>query len=327
MAILNDKSSVMVILNKENLLKNDLEIKLVKKANELAINKEMKVVAFIIGNHIDENLKNEVSSYCDELLIYENDEKKLINKYMYSDILKEFINKNKPRFLLMNNNDFGKVISSRIAGYFNSSVLTNCENIDINSEGNLITVKNINNNNIEFEHRNKEISIATINVKKLKINNKIENKNANVNREKIDNSIFEKALNIIEYSRFEEKMSIDKAEILVVAGKGVKKEEDLDMVRNFAKVIGGEVAFTRPLVQMGWGEHINQVGISGTTVKPKLMITVGVSGAMQFTDAMNKSEYIISINTDSKAPIFKLANCGLIGDLYEIIPRLLDRIN
>lgn len=327
MTILNNTNSVLAVLNKEKILEDDSELRLVKKANELARKNNYKVISMIIGNDIDKNIIEKVSRYSNDVIVYDSKALKLFEETMYSMVVKEFINKNNPEFLLMNNDDFGKVICSRVAGYFDTSVLTNCENLNINSDGELIEIKNINNSSLEILNKAKKLKIATLNLKKINLKDVENSDKANIYFENIETNLLERTVEILEYYKIKNEMSIEKAEVLVVAGKGVKAKEDLKLIETLARALNGEVAFTRPLVQLGWGDHVNQVGISGTTVKPKVIVTVGVSGAFQFTNAMDKSEYIISINTDSKAPIFKIAHCGIVGDLYEIIPRLLDRIN
>ena len=124
----------------------------------------------------------------------------------------------------------------------------------------------------------------------------------------------------------EKEQHIEASEVLVVAGRGIKKEEDLQMVQELADLLGGQLACTRPMMEAGWVEAKRQVGLSGRTVRPKLIITVGVSGSVQFTAGMNNAEQIIAINKDESAPIFKTAHYGLVGDLYEIIPNLVNQI-
>ena len=124
----------------------------------------------------------------------------------------------------------------------------------------------------------------------------------------------------------EKEKTIESAEVLVVAGRGLKKPEDIAMVRQLAEALGGDVACTRPLVEAGWMEAAHQIGLSGRTVRPKLIITCGVSGAIQFVAGMNNSEQVVAINSDPEAPIFKVANYALVGDIYEIIPQLIEKI-
>jgi len=132
--------------------------------------------------------------------------------------------------------------------------------------------------------------------------------------------------------RFHEKRSIPKAvnvsdaDILVVGGRGLKKESDLDLIKELAGLLGGEYAVSRPLVEKGWDTNARQIGLSGRTVKPKLIITCGVSGAIQFTACMEGAERIVAINADRNAPIFRVAHVGIVGDLYDILPRLIEHI-
>lgn len=122
------------------------------------------------------------------------------------------------------------------------------------------------------------------------------------------------------------KQSISDAEILVVGGRGLQKESDLEMIKELAALLGGDWATTRPLVEKGWTTNDRQIGLSGRTVRPRLIITCGVSGAIQFTACMNGSDHIVSINTDKDAPIFEVAHIGIVGDLYEIIPALINQL-
>ena len=114
--------------------------------------------------------------------------------------------------------------------------------------------------------------------------------------------------------------------MLVVAGRGIKKKEDLSLVYDLADALGGDFACTRPLIENGWMDPRRQIGLSGRTVRPKLIITCGVSGAIQFVAGMEHAEEILAINSDVKAPIFKVANFAVVGDLYEIIPQLIANI-
>ena len=108
----------------------------------------------------------------------------------------------------------------------------------------------------------------------------------------------------------------------MVGGRGLRREADLALVRELAAALGGDWAVTRPLVEKGWAANERQIGLSGRTVRPKLIITCGVNGAIQFTSCMNASEHIVAINTDARAPIFDVAHIAIIGDLYKIVPAL-----
>lgn len=118
-------------------------------------------------------------------------------------------------------------------------------------------------------------------------------------------------------------VSIKDADIIVSAGRGFKKKEDLVMLDDLAKVINGVVGASRPLTSdLGWISEDRQVGLSGTTVKPKLYIAVGISGQIQHLTGMRESKVIVAINTDKNAPIFQECDYGIVGDLYVVVPDL-----
>ena len=119
---------------------------------------------------------------------------------------------------------------------------------------------------------------------------------------------------------------IEEAAVIVAAGKGVRRKEDLAMLRELAEALHGQLAGSRCVIEAGWLDHKHQIGLSGRTVAPKLIICCGISGSVQFAAGMKGSEKIVAINIDPDAPIFKIAHIGIVGDIYEVIPALLERI-
>jgi electron transfer flavoprotein alpha subunit len=121
-------------------------------------------------------------------------------------------------------------------------------------------------------------------------------------------------------------INISDANVIVSAGRGLRKPEDFSMIKELADLVGGVVGASRPLVDEGWISKEHQVGFSGNTVKPKLYIACGISGSPQHLFGMRDSEIIIAINIDPSAPIFRIANYGIIEDMYKIIPKLIEEI-
>ena len=121
--------------------------------------------------------------------------------------------------------------------------------------------------------------------------------------------------------------TIEEEDILVVAGRGVRNENGVELCRRLADALGGQLAFTRPMVENGFGDQPHQIGLSGRTVRPRLIITCGVSGAIQFTTCMAASGCIVAINNDPEAQIFKIAHYCIKGDLFEVVPALTGLVN
>jgi electron transfer flavoprotein alpha subunit len=134
----------------------------------------------------------------------------------------------------------------------------------------------------------------------------------------------------VEFCGYEEAeaggVDLTKADVIVSAGRGIGKPENLEIVEGLAKVLGGEYGASRPVVDSEWADHSRQVGTTGQTVSPKLYVACGISGAIQHLAGMKKSEYVVAINTDKDAPIGEVADVLVVADLKELVPALTERI-
>jgi electron transfer flavoprotein alpha subunit len=134
----------------------------------------------------------------------------------------------------------------------------------------------------------------------------------------------------VEFCGYEavEKTGVDltKAKIIVSAGRGIGKPENLALVADLAKAIGGEYGASRPVVDAGWAEHNRQVGSTGQTVSPKVYLACGISGAIQHLAGMKKSEFIVAVNTDKDAPIGEVADVFVVADVKQFLPVLTEKV-
>ena len=122
-------------------------------------------------------------------------------------------------------------------------------------------------------------------------------------------------------------IDLDSAEILVSVGRGIEKEENIPLAFDLAKLIGAEVSASRPVVDSGWIDSFRQVGSSGSNVAPKLYFSLGISGAIQHVVGMKGAKSILAINKDPDAPIFEIADYAVVGDVLEIVPRLIESLD
>ncbi len=137
---------------------------------------------------------------------------------------------------------------------------------------------------------------------------------------------FESKLRLVEINEKPKEVDISEADVIVACGRPFNTKESLQMAEELADLLGGQVAVTRPLIEMGLADPKKQIGLSGRTVAPKVLINLGISGAVQYTAGMTGSELVFSINTDKKAPIFDVSHYGLVGDVFEILPKLIEDI-
>jgi electron transfer flavoprotein alpha subunit len=121
-------------------------------------------------------------------------------------------------------------------------------------------------------------------------------------------------------------IDISEAEVIVACGRAFKSKADLTMAEELCELLGAQIACTRPLVEAGWMDARRQIGLSGRTVKPKFIITLGISGAVQFAAGMKSSDCIVAVNSDKNAPIFDVAHYAVVGDVNEIVPSLIAKI-
>ena len=137
---------------------------------------------------------------------------------------------------------------------------------------------------------------------------------------------FSTGIKLVESKKKEKTLDISEADVIVACGRPFKTEEDLALANELAELLGGVVAVTRPLIEAGLRDIKYQIGLSGKTVSPKLIICLGISGAVQFTAGMDGSETIVSVNQDPNASIFGVSHYGIVGDVFKVLPMMIENI-
>lgn len=326
-----DKSlwrDICVYVDHDNGEIHPVTYELIGKARELADKTGQKTCCLFMGSNIKSKAQKLLYYGVDEVYIYENQLLEGFSIEAYTAVFEDFINNKKPCALLVGATPVGRQLAPRVAARFKTGLTADCTILDMEQNTDLIQIRPAFGGNIMAQicTPNTRPQLATVRYKVMDAPKKEETKSGKIIDCKIDKSKLCSNITVINVIKKPKTESIENAEIIVVAGRGVKSKDDLKMLRELAELLGGTLASTRPLVENGWCEAKNQVGLSGRTVRPKLIITCGVSGAVQFAAGMNNSENIFAVNSDKNAPIFKYANYGVVGDIYEIIPKLISRI-
>ncbi len=300
---------------------------LIGKAKELAEVTKHPVQALIMGKDV-KTLAEEVQHYgVDEVHVYEDEKLKDFKVENHTAVFEDFINKKKPSSILVGATTLGRSLAPRVAARFKTGLTADCTILKMKENTDLVQIRPAFGGNImaQIVTESHRPQFCTARYKVFDAPERGE-KSGEVFMQDIDPARLNSKINVLSVVRKEKEECISDAEVIVAIGRGIQKEEDLKFVNELADLVGGQVAVTRPLIENGWYSAKKQVGLSGRTVKPKLIFAIGIHGAVQFTAGMENSDTIIAINKDENAPIFNCAHIGVVGDLYKVVPELIEKI-
>lgn len=308
---------------------HNVAFQLLGKGRELANALKVNLSFVILGANFDDNLE-EFSQYGADGIIYI---KSSILKDYYSDlyvkILTELIIEHKPEIILIGATPTGRDFAPRVAKRVNAGLTADCTGLAIDLESrNLLQTRPTFGGNImaTIKTPTSRPQMATVRPGIFKPLKKSKRK---VKIKKIDYDYSQKdsvskIIKII--NREKKKLNLEEAEIIITGGRGVGSKENFKLIEQLADSLNAEVGGSRVAVELNWIEQDCQVGQTGKTVSPKLYIACGISGAIQHIVGMQGADIIVAINKDPKAPIFKVAHYGIVGDLHQIIPLLIEEI-
>jgi electron transfer flavoprotein alpha subunit len=326
-----DKSAwrgVAVIAEVEDGAVHPVTFELIGKAKELAAKVKQPVYALLIGSGV-EPLAPLLTEYgADIVHVYDKEDFRYFRIEPYTAAAEDFIRKVRPSAILVGGTPAGRSLAPRLAARFRTGLTADCTKLDMAETTDLDQIRPAYGGNI-MAHINTprhRPQFATVRYKIFSIPPRRPNPAARIVRAELPPAKLVSGIEILHAELKERVRGIEDAEVIVAAGRGVRKPEDLTMLQELADLLDGRLASTRALVEAGWMDARCQIGLSGRTVKPKLIITCGVSGAIQFVAGMNGAEKIVAINSDPEAPIFNVAHIGIRGDLYKIVPKLIAEI-
>ena len=323
---LADYSGVLVVAECSGDSVHPVTYELIGKGRELADKAGEKLSCVVIGH--------DIADICDQLLEYGVDrcyavdypELAQMRVEPYTNALEEVSLKIKPSIVLLAATPTGRTLAPRLATRLRTGLTADCTTLEVRNGSELVQIRPAFGGNIMAQivtpkHRPQ---LATMRYKVMEPAVKERKPDARVETLQLLANQLESKAQVVKSRRKPPEESISDAEIIVAAGRGVRSEQSLAMVAELAALLGGQLGVTRPLVENGWADYTRQIGLSGRTVRPKLLITCGISGAVQFTASITGAETVVAINSDENAPIFKNAHYGLVGDLNEIVPALID---
>lgn len=302
-------------------------LELLGEGRKLAKDLGVELCAMLLGDSsIEKETKKLVEHGADKVYVATAPELKHYTTLPYSTVISDMIRQYKPEIVLFGATTTGRDLASRIAARINAGLTADCTGLAIDKETKLLQQTrpafggNIMATIICKNHRPQ---MSTVRPKVFKKAAPDASRKGQVIKfvPKIgSDDLLVKIVEVIKDKTV--KVNLAEAEIIVSGGRGLQAAENFKLVEELAEVIGGAVGASRATVDAGWISSHHQVGQTGKTVCPKLYIAVGISGAIQHLAGMGSSDIIVAINKDPDAPIFKVATYGIVGDLFEVVPKL-----
>lgn len=298
-----------------------------KLANEVGCN----LCAVLCGHHV-EGLADQLFEYgADKVYVADHEELATYRTDAYTKVINDAIEEYKPEIVLLGATHIGRDLGPCLAVKANTGLTADCTKLEIDPEDKKIKQTrpafggNLMATIVCPNHRPQMSTVRPGVMEKAVFEEGRKGELIKLNVEFKEGDIRTKVLEIVKTMK--DTVSLTDAEIIVSGGMGLGKPEGFELLKQLADKLGGIVAASRAAVDAGWIDHAYQVGQTGTTVKPKIYIACGISGAIQHVAGMQNSEQIIAINTNENAPIFEIADYGIVGDLYKVIPAIMEALD
>lgn len=309
---------ILVILEtRENKIrKNSFEA--LSKANSIGKILGKEVECFVFGKL--ENVEKEkiFEIGADKIYHFSSENLNLYNPLSYYETMAQNLKENLPAIILLSATAVGKDFAGYIAGKLKTAVAQDVISVEV-KEGKFEIVKPMYAGKIlgKISFKEGALPIITLRPNVFPIE-KFDSKNEYI---EISEAKISENLKCVSLEKAEAaELDVSEANIIISGGRGMKGPENFPMLKEVAKILGGAVGASRAAVDSGWIDHQHQVGQTGKTVSPNLYIACGISGAIQHLAGMSSSKIIVAINKDKEAPIFQVADFGIVGDLFQIIP-------
>ncbi|HXH99533.1 MAG TPA: electron transfer flavoprotein subunit alpha/FixB family protein [Sphingobacteriaceae bacterium] len=317
-------SVIVYVENTEGKFKKSA-FEVVSYAKAVADQLNSDVVAISIGDVAQNSLSNLGRYGASRVLNVSNEQLKTFVNQAYASIIAQVAKAEKATVIIMSNSFSGKGLAPRVSVKLQAGLITGA--VDLPTfEGDKLTVKKtaFSGKAFAFVELTSEFKIITLNPNSYQVNEI--NSTA-----KIDTFLYEAnqtdyKIVLKEIVRATDKVPLPEAELIVSAGRGMKGPENWKIIEELAEVLGAATACSKPVSDAGWRPHEEHVGQTGISVSPNLYIAVGISGAIQHLAGVSSSKTIVVINKDPDAPFFKVADYGIVGDAFEIVPKLTDAI-
>lgn len=303
-------------------------LELCGKARELASVTGHPVYALMIGHELEAHAEKLLHYGVDKVFVYDDAALKNFKIEPYTAAFCDFIEKHHPSSILVGATNLGRQLAPRVAARCRTGLTADCTVLQMKQNSDLVQIRPAFGGNImaQIVTPNTRPQFCTARYKVFNEPAPTKDAMGEIVNMTVTNDMLKSAIDVIETYKKPKDVDISEADVIVAVGRGASSEAMMAQARELADILGGMVACTRPLVEANVFDAKHQIGLSGRTVKPKLIICLGISGAVQFAAGMKSSDCIVAVNTDASAPIFDVAHYCVVGDVNEIVPKLISSI-
>lgn len=309
----------------------NVAVELMGEGRKIADTLGVELTAVLLGSKLDEAAERLVKYGADKVLYVDNE---LLNVYTtdgYTKVISELVSDKKPEIMLIGATNIGRDLGPRLSARLGTGLTADCTRLEIDEEDNkLLQTRPAFGGNLMAtivcpNHRPQMSTVRPGVMEKAQYDETRQGKIEIIDVDLSKSDIKAEVIEVVKSGKGE--VALEEAPIIVSGGRGLGTRENFELVEKLAKKLGGVVGASRATVDEGWVEHSHQVGQTGKTVRPKLYIACGISGAIQHLAGMQEADCIVAINKNPDAPIFKIADFGIVGDVNEIIPAIIEALD
>jgi len=328
-ADLSDYRGVLIYAEQRSGQIHPVAYELLGKGRALAEQLGESLYAVVIGDGVLRCAEELVARGADRVFVYDHPALADYRDDPYSTLLAELVREEKPSIFLIGATAVGRSLGPRVAACLETGLTADCTGLEIDTETRLLVqTRPAFGGNImaTIICPDRRPQMATVRYKVMLEAERDPSRRGDVVEKPVDPEGLPDRVKVLNFRPAAEEVNIVDADVVVSGGKGLGDPKGFELVEKLARVLGGAVGASRPTVDEGWIGYRHQVGLSGRTVRPKLYMACGISGAVQHLAGMKTSDVIIAVNRDREAPILNVSSLGAVGDLYEVIPRLIEKI-
>jgi len=300
----------------------DVTLEMLTQARSLAGEKGATVSAVLLGASEVRKFTQELSFYADRVLTLEQEQLSKFNSSTYQSILSRVIHSRNPILVLIGHTALGMDLAPSLAVELGFPLLTDCIQIEL-KDGTVTGIRQMYGGKVQAKVRFQKQEPYIVTLRQGVFPSERVTKSGEIVSLDMPLPQEPRERKFIGYEEMAAgEVDITESDVIVAIGRGIKDKDNLTLAQELAHDLGGVLAGSRPVIDAGWLSEDRQVGISGRTVTPKLYIALGISGAFQHLVGMQSAETIIAVNKDSEAPIFEVADYGVVGDIFQVVPAL-----